>query len=59
MEHSDLYADIKKRIQDGKYKKNMKQLAKKLMKLREIDGITQEEHNDLMKLNSEIIAKPK
>jgi ribosomal protein L19E len=56
MEHSDTYSVIKKHIQDGEYKKNMKRLANELKKLREYGHITQEEYNELLKLNSEIVS---
>jgi hypothetical protein len=58
MEHTDSYNVYKQMIQDGKYKKKMKRLAKELSVLRENGHITQEENNELMKLNSEILAKP-
>jgi len=58
MEHSVSYVVIKKHIQDGEYKKDTKRLAKELMKLKESDHITQEEYNELIKLNSEIITRP-
>jgi hypothetical protein len=67
MEHSISYNEYKKMIQNGKYKENIKGLAKKLIVLKENGHITQEEHNDLLLLwisilvevtpNSRIVSK--
>ena len=50
MEHSDSYNAYRKMIQAGKYKKDIKRLAKELNVLKRDGHITQEEHKELLLL---------
>ena len=57
MEHSEIYVEIKQEIENGKYKRDVKRLAKKLMKLKNSGYITQEEHNELLVLSVQVKTK--